>query len=192
MAQCFTLHTSYDSAPCVHAVVETAAEWDARNQCFILHTPYEGAAKNWISQGTVADYAVVMADLRVGQKSQGPHAFLMRMRGEDGQLVAGVSCGDMGIKTGGCVMWEHGHKDWCGCVMWGHGHKNRWVCHVGTRAQKHVGVRAYNVGGWVCPAGAWGRGRVIMFARVCACVLFMPTLLLLLHEPCAHHTHPPT
>ena len=58
-------------------VVETTAEFDAARNEFVISTPSEGAKKNWISQGLVADKAVVVADLRVGGASHGPHAFLM-------------------------------------------------------------------------------------------------------------------
>ena len=103
-------------------VVETEASYDAAAQEFVLHTPYEGAAKNWISQGFTADKAVVLAALTVGGKNVGPHvflmdpnpnpnpnpnpdqvgphAFLMDLR-RGGELVPGVSVGDMGTKTTG-------------------------------------------------------------------------------------------
>ena len=83
-------------------IVQTRAEYDAASQTFVLNNlgKTEGAYKNWISQGFVADKAVVLADLTVGGERKGPHAFLMDMR-RDGQLVDGVSTGDMGIKTVG-------------------------------------------------------------------------------------------
>ena len=65
---------------------------------FLLDCPNEGAYKNWISQGLTADKCVVMADLRVGGKSFGPHAFLIDFR-RNGKLVDGVTIGDMGVKT---------------------------------------------------------------------------------------------
>ena len=82
-------------------VVNTTAEWDEETQTFLLNTPTVGAHKNWISQGLVADKTVVVADLRIGGKSYGPHAFLMYLRRPDGELVAGVSTTDMGLKTVG-------------------------------------------------------------------------------------------
>jgi len=83
-------------------IVNTTAEYDPSSQAFRLHNvgEDEGAYKNWISQGFVADKAVVLADLTVGGTRRGPHAFLMDMR-KDGQLVSGVSTGDMGHKTVG-------------------------------------------------------------------------------------------
>jgi len=72
--------------------------WHADKQQFLLDCPNEGAYKNWISQGLTADKCVVMADLRVGGKSYGPHAFLIDFR-RNGKLVDGVTIGDMGVKT---------------------------------------------------------------------------------------------
>ena len=48
----------------------------------------------------VADKTCVVADLRIDGKSYGPHAFVMDLR-KNGQVVEGVSHGDMGIKTVG-------------------------------------------------------------------------------------------
>lgn len=53
-----------------------------------------------ISQGFTADKTVVLANLTVEGERRGPHAFLMSLR-ERGQLVQGVSVGDMGLKTTG-------------------------------------------------------------------------------------------
>ena len=46
-------------------VVQTTATFDPSTDTFVLNTPSEGARKNWISQGFVADKAVVLADLIV-------------------------------------------------------------------------------------------------------------------------------
>ena len=81
-------------------LVQTTAEYDADAREFVLNTPSDGAKKNWISQGFVADKAVVLATLRVGGENKGPHAFLMDLR-RGGELVPGVSVGDMGVKTTG-------------------------------------------------------------------------------------------
>ena len=81
-------------------VVNTTAEWNEDTETFSINSPNVGAHKNWISQGLVADKTVVVADLRIKDKSYGPHAFLMYLR-EDGNLVPGVSTEDMGLKTVG-------------------------------------------------------------------------------------------
>jgi len=83
-------------------VVNTTASFDAATGDFVLNTPDEGSKKNWISQGFVADKTVVVADLLMDGKSLGPHAFMMSLRQEqNGDLVPGVTVGDMGPKTVG-------------------------------------------------------------------------------------------
>lgn len=81
-------------------VVQTTATYDEASSEFILNTPHEGARKNWISQGFVADKAVVLADLIVKGESKGPHAFVMDFR-QSGSLVPNVTIDDMGTKTVG-------------------------------------------------------------------------------------------
>lgn len=81
-------------------VVNTTCKWDEDKQVFILHTPDGGAKKNWISQGYVADKAVVLANLHAGGQWRGPHAFVMDFRG-GGKLCKGVTLEDMGSKTTG-------------------------------------------------------------------------------------------
>jgi len=83
-------------------IVQTVCSYNPASESFRLSNvgPTNGAHKNWISQGFVADKAVVLADLVVAGQSRGPHAFLMDMR-RAGQLVPGVSTGDMGMKTTG-------------------------------------------------------------------------------------------
>jgi len=82
-------------------IVQTTANWDEEKQMFCLHSPDLGSHKNWISQGLVADVGVVLATLTIGQKSYGPHGFLIRMRKDDGSLEQGITVGDMGKKSRG-------------------------------------------------------------------------------------------
>lgn len=81
-------------------VVQTTADWDDSAQEFVLTSATEGSHKNWISQGLVADLAVVVADLRVAGKSHGAHAFFVEMR-RDGEILPLVELEDMGVKTVG-------------------------------------------------------------------------------------------
>jgi len=83
-------------------IVQTRAAYEPESQTFTLSNvgATSGAHKNWISQGFVADKAVVLADLTVGGERKGPHAFLMDLR-RDGVLESGVATADMGIKTVG-------------------------------------------------------------------------------------------
>jgi acyl-CoA oxidase len=81
-------------------IVETTAEWDPPSQTFILDTPSDKAAKNWISQGYTAELGVVIADLRIGDVSHGPHPFFLRLRETGGgTLLPGITVEDMGTKT---------------------------------------------------------------------------------------------
>ena len=81
-------------------IVNTVADYDVSSETFNLRSVDPGATKNWISQGLVADKAVVIADLRIAGKSYGPHAFVTELR-KDGELVKGVVHGDMGKKSVG-------------------------------------------------------------------------------------------
>lgn len=81
-------------------VVQTRAEYDPEAREFVLDTPSDGASKHWISQGFSADKAVVLAELTLRGERKGPHAFLIDLR-RGGELTAGVSVGDMGVKTTG-------------------------------------------------------------------------------------------
>lgn len=80
-------------------VVNTEIEYHHDKQVFILNTPNKGAEKNWISQGFTADMAVVIANLKIGDKLLGPHGFLMDFRDENGKLMDNITVTDMGRKT---------------------------------------------------------------------------------------------
>jgi len=81
-------------------VVHTTATWDKSSQRFIITCENAGARKNWISQGLTATHAVVIANLRIDGKFYGPHGFVVEIRNpETGELHAGVSVEDMGVKT---------------------------------------------------------------------------------------------
>lgn len=81
-------------------IVQTTATWDPQRGGFVISTPTAASEKNWISQGLVADWVVVFAELIIAGKSHGPHPFFLRMRQEGtGTLVAGVTVIDMGQKT---------------------------------------------------------------------------------------------
>ncbi|XXQ32050.1 Acyl-CoA oxidase/dehydrogenase middle domain-containing protein [Plasmodiophora brassicae] len=82
-------------------VVETTATFDAASNEFVINTPNPGAAKNWISQGLVADEGVVVASLTVNGKKFGPQAFLVQFRDDVGTLLPGIQAVDMGRKTVG-------------------------------------------------------------------------------------------
>jgi acyl-CoA oxidase len=80
-------------------VVETRA--DLVDGHFVIDTPTPGAAKKWISQGLMADEAVLFCNLYVNGKSYGPQGFLIALRDDDGHLLSGITMRDMGKKTVG-------------------------------------------------------------------------------------------
>lgn len=94
---CFALTESFAGVNS-GLVVETVCEWDPDASEFILHTPTEDSRKVWISQGAVAEYAVVVANLVVNKANKGPHAFFVQLR-KDGILNEAVTTGGMGEKT---------------------------------------------------------------------------------------------
>jgi acyl-CoA oxidase len=68
---------------------------------FVINSPDSGAAKNWISQGLIAEESVIAASVIVNGKNIGPQAFLVKLRDPNGRLVQGVKIVDMGKKTVG-------------------------------------------------------------------------------------------
>ncbi|KAL3904204.1 MAG: hypothetical protein SGPRY_011378, partial [Prymnesium sp.] len=92
---CFAL-TEVDAGVMSGLIVETTAVWD--DGFFVIHTPHAGAEKNWISQGLVAEWVVVIAKLLIAGRDHGSHPFLVRMR-RQGQLEPGIFVDDMGLKT---------------------------------------------------------------------------------------------
>ena len=96
---CFCLTESFAG---VHSglVINITAEWNNDTKQFMINSPTMESAKNWISQGLVADKAVVIATLIVNNKEYGIQGFLVNIR-ENGVLLPGISMWDMGKKTVG-------------------------------------------------------------------------------------------
>lgn len=83
------------------ADLETVVRWEATRKCFVLHTPGESARKDWAGNAALhAKYATVFAQLEVGGVRHGVHAFVTRIRGDDGKPLDGVRIGDCGHKLG--------------------------------------------------------------------------------------------
>lgn len=81
--------------------METTATYDETTQEFIVNTPHPLAQKYWITNGAVhAKHVVVMAQLIVKGKNEGIHAFMVRMRDNDLNIIPGVTVEDMGYKMG--------------------------------------------------------------------------------------------
>jgi len=79
--------------------IETIAEYDHSKEEFVLNSPtitsqkyfIGGAAKN-------ANHSVVFAQLKVGEKMEGVHAFVVRIRDDAGNPIQGIKIGDCGHK----------------------------------------------------------------------------------------------
>jgi acyl-CoA oxidase len=81
--------------------LETVARYDAETDELVIHTPGESARKEWIG-GAAHDarWAVVFAQLEVGDERHGVHAVLVPVRTADGTDAPGVRTGDCGHKLG--------------------------------------------------------------------------------------------
>ncbi|EGT32348.1 hypothetical protein CAEBREN_17403 [Caenorhabditis brenneri] len=80
--------------------LETTATYSPSTQEFILHTPTITALKWWPGAlGKSSNYAIVMADLVIKNKSYGPHPFIVQLRDEKThQPLPGITVGDIGPK----------------------------------------------------------------------------------------------
>ncbi|XXQ39481.1 Acyl-coenzyme A oxidase [Plasmodiophora brassicae] len=79
--------------------METTATYDTETQEFIVNSPTPLAQKYWITNSAVhAKWCVVFAQLYVGGKHHGVHAFVVRIRNEDMSVCPGVRIDDMGHK----------------------------------------------------------------------------------------------
>ncbi len=78
----------------------TVATYDVASQEFVITTHGEESRKDYIGNAARhAEVAVVFAQLEVGGKSEGVHAFVVPIR-EDGKPCAGVRIEDDGAKMG--------------------------------------------------------------------------------------------
>lgn len=81
--------------------LETTASYDPRSEQFVLVTPHRGAWKDYIGNSAVhATHAVVFAQLVTRGQGHGVHAFVVRIRDQDGEVVEGVTIEDDGHKMG--------------------------------------------------------------------------------------------
>lgn len=81
--------------------METEAIYDTKDKTYTIHSPTTLSQKYWITNGYChAHWAVVFAQLRVGEQSHGVHAFLVRIREDDLTPCSGVTIQDMGFKFG--------------------------------------------------------------------------------------------
>ncbi|HVU92079.1 MAG TPA: acyl-CoA dehydrogenase family protein, partial [Jatrophihabitans sp.] len=83
------------------ASLRTTATFDPERDEFVICTPDESARKEYIGNAARdGRVAVVFAQLITGGESQGVHAFVVPIRGEDGAALPGVRIEDCGLKAG--------------------------------------------------------------------------------------------
>ncbi len=81
--------------------LETTATFDQDADAWIINTPSDAGRKDYIGNAAChARVAVVFAQLHIADVSYGVHAFLVPIRGDDGQPAPGVSIEDCGEKMG--------------------------------------------------------------------------------------------
>ena len=81
--------------------LKTKAIYDHSTKEWIIHTPDELARKEWIGNAALhAQMATVFAQLEVNGEGHGVHAFLVRIRDEQGNVMPNVSIDDCGHKMG--------------------------------------------------------------------------------------------
>eukprot|EP00899_Mesostigma_viride_P024497 jgi/Mesvir1/5231/Mv15357-RA.1 len=81
--------------------IETLATYDASTQEFVITTPCDSAQKYWIGGAALhANHTVCFAQLHMGGENKGVHAFIVRIREDDGTTRVGVRIADNGHKTG--------------------------------------------------------------------------------------------
>jgi acyl-CoA oxidase len=81
--------------------LETVARYLPEGQEFEILTPHRAARKDYIGSAALhGDFAVVFAQLEVGGKRHGVHAFLVEIRDPSGRVIEGIEIEDCGPKAG--------------------------------------------------------------------------------------------
>src|SRR5689334_8938380 len=79
----------------------TTATYDVEAREFVIDTPDDRARKDYIGNAAQhASHAVVFAQLGLGGESHGVHAFVVRIRDDEGRPMPGVRIEDCGPKIG--------------------------------------------------------------------------------------------
>jgi acyl-CoA oxidase len=79
----------------------TVARYDVETREFVITTPDDSARKDYIGNAAAhARMAVVFAQLSIGDRSEGVHAFVVPIRDAKGRVLPGVRIEDDGRKIG--------------------------------------------------------------------------------------------
>jgi acyl-CoA oxidase len=82
-------------------VLETTAVYDSEHREFIINSPSFSSGKTFIGNAAVdGEVMVVFAQLYVGAANHGVHAFVVPIRDDRGQPLAGITIEDNGLKLG--------------------------------------------------------------------------------------------
>merc|ERR550514_2268724 len=83
--------------------IETTATFDKETDEFVIHCPTLTSMKFWPTGMYACTHAAVFAQLVIDGKNFGFNSFLVQLRDEEGNLMPGVECGEIGpkIATGG-------------------------------------------------------------------------------------------
>jgi acyl-CoA oxidase len=96
---CFAMTETGHGSDVQH--LRTTAEYDPAAHEFVINTPDRSAHKTYIGNAARDGHmAVVFAQLSAGGAERGVHAFLVPIRGDDGNPVPGVYIEDCGPKAG--------------------------------------------------------------------------------------------
>ncbi|GAB4859615.1 Acyl-coenzyme A oxidase 3, peroxisomal [Ancistrocladus abbreviatus] len=81
--------------------IETVTTYDSSAGEFVINTPCESAQKYWIGgAANHATHTIVFSQLNINGKSQGVHAFIVKIRDADGNICPNIRIADCGHKIG--------------------------------------------------------------------------------------------
>jgi acyl-CoA oxidase len=81
--------------------LEAVATYDAERRCFVINPPHDDALKDYIVTAPFHAHApLVFAQLEIGGRSEGVHAFVVPLRDDGGNVLPGIRIEDDGPKIG--------------------------------------------------------------------------------------------
>ncbi|MDN5916128.1 MAG: acyl-CoA dehydrogenase family protein [Pseudonocardia sp.] len=96
---CFAMTETGHGSDVQH--LHTTATYNRATEEFVIDTPHPGARKDYIGNAARdGRMAVVFAQLHIGEKTPGVHAFLVPLRDSNGAVLPGVEVTDDGRKAG--------------------------------------------------------------------------------------------